>query len=211
MKHVRLRTRFPENTRNPVHQVLVERDDVGTVHLLTGGVRADQPAYLYYVEGDADALVAGLEGAAVDAFEVTTVEDGHHLHVRDDPGGVELAMRAAFTQGTLVPQLPIVYHADGTATAAVVGSLEDVSAAVEAAPVEVDVEAVREYAGHGESGAALTGRQREVVVAAREAGYYEVPRTASQEDVAAGLDLAASTVAEHLRKAEARLVDAALE
>ncbi|MXR22550.1 helix-turn-helix domain-containing protein [Halobacterium bonnevillei] len=43
-----------------------------------------------------------------------------------------------------------------------------------------------------------------------DAGYYDVPRTASQDDVAAQLDCAPSTVAEHLRKAEAALAGAAI-
>ncbi|MFB6270658.1 MAG: helix-turn-helix domain-containing protein, partial [Halobacterium sp.] len=58
---------------------------------------------------------------------------------------------------------------------------------------------------------ALTDRQREVVETAVDLGYYDVPRTAGQDDVAAELDCASSTVAEHLRKAEAALARAAVQ
>jgi len=54
----------------------------------------------------------------------------------------------------------------------------------------------------------LTDRQQEAVHAALEHGYYEVPREGTVEDVAATLDCAPSTASNHLRKAEARLVEA---
>lgn len=45
-----------------------------------------------------------------------------------------------------------------------------------------------------------------MVRTAYDLGYYETPRRADHEEIAAELDLAASTVSEHLRKAERRLV-----
>lgn len=57
----------------------------------------------------------------------------------------------------------------------------------------------------------LTDRQREVLRAAYDAGYYAVPRTASSQAIASRLGLEAATVVEHLRKAEKRLLDAILE
>lgn len=52
----------------------------------------------------------------------------------------------------------------------------------------------------------LTDRQRYVLETAYEIGYYEVPRKASSETVAAELDLESSTVAEHLQRAERNLL-----
>jgi predicted DNA binding protein len=52
--------------------------------------------------------------------------------------------------------------------------------------------------------------QREALAAAAALGYYDQPRGATSEDVADELDCATATAAEHLRKAEATLVDAAL-
>ncbi|WP_226008087.1 helix-turn-helix domain-containing protein [Natrinema salinisoli] len=57
--------------------------------------------------------------------------------------------------------------------------------------------------------ATLTARQREAVDAALSLGYYSIPRDASYEDVAEAIDYASSTVAEHLRKAEGKLVRSA--
>ncbi len=47
----------------------------------------------------------------------------------------------------------------------------------------------------------------EYIQAALSLGYYGVPRTASHEDVAEELDCAPSTAAEHLRKAEATVIE----
>ncbi|MFB6078183.1 MAG: bacterio-opsin activator domain-containing protein [Halarchaeum sp.] len=57
----------------------------------------------------------------------------------------------------------------------------------------------------------LTDRQREVVRAAYDAGYYEWPREGSTEDVADALDISTATVSEHIRAAERKLLAAALD
>ena len=67
------------------------------------------------------------------------------------------------------------------------------------------------YDGGTSSRRALTDRQREVVETAHGMGYYEVPRAASTEAVAAELDLDPSTVAEHLQRAERNLMARYLE
>lgn len=53
----------------------------------------------------------------------------------------------------------------------------------------------------------LTTTQREVFEHAREAGYYEWPREITTRDLAAELDIAKSTLLEHLRTAESKLLD----
>ncbi|WP_436928775.1 helix-turn-helix domain-containing protein [Halosimplex halobium] len=61
------------------------------------------------------------------------------------------------------------------------------------------------------TGGSLTDRQREAVAAANRLGYYETPRTATHADVAAELGCSPQTAGEHLRRAEAKLADAALD
>lgn len=55
--------------------------------------------------------------------------------------------------------------------------------------------------------AALTDRQREALRTAHELGYFEVPRRASLEDVAAELDVSAASLSELLRRAQGALID----
>ncbi|ELZ95813.1 DNA binding protein [Haloferax mucosum ATCC BAA-1512] len=54
-------------------------------------------------------------------------------------------------------------------------------------------------------GRMLTARQEEVLEAAVELGYYDVPRQAALEDVAEIFGITPTTVSEHLRKIERRV------
>jgi hypothetical protein len=52
----------------------------------------------------------------------------------------------------------------------------------------------------------LSSRQREVFRLAQAKGYYDHPRRTNADELAAELDVSSSTVHEHLRKAEAKLL-----
>lgn len=52
----------------------------------------------------------------------------------------------------------------------------------------------------------LTAKQRQAVLAAYGLGYYDVPRRISSEEMARLLKINKSTLAEHLRKAEKRMI-----
>ena len=52
----------------------------------------------------------------------------------------------------------------------------------------------------------LTEKQREVLMAAYKLGYYEIPRKITSEELAKELGIVDSTLVEHLRKAEQRLM-----
>jgi hypothetical protein len=52
----------------------------------------------------------------------------------------------------------------------------------------------------------LTLRQRHMLLAAYALGYYDVPRRISSDDLSTHLDVDKSTIVEHLRKAERKLI-----
>ena len=91
-------------------------------------------------------------------------------------------------------------------------AIEDALARVrEDAGAEVSVEAVTAAAATDRSERArrietLTPAQREAFEHAREAGYYRWPREASTRELAGGLGVSKTTLLEHLRKAEAKLL-----
>lgn len=58
-----------------------------------------------------------------------------------------------------------------------------------------------------QAGDRLSERQREIFNVARRRGYYTWPRETSATELAAGLNVTKPTVLEHLRKAEAKLLD----
>lgn len=62
----------------------------------------------------------------------------------------------------------------------------------------------------GESTVGLTDRQHEVVKHALDSGYFEWPRAATSEELAAELGISRTTFLEHLRKGQAKLLSDAL-
>lgn len=52
----------------------------------------------------------------------------------------------------------------------------------------------------------LTPKQREALLAAHEAGYFDVPRTGSLEEIGAEIGVSAPSVSERLRRAQDRLI-----
>jgi predicted DNA binding protein len=212
MRHARLRVELPESAVVHVHRALVESDRVTAAHLLSGGVRDEDTAYRFYVEGDREPVVAALEADDVADYEVAALDDDHlHVHVSAARPAATAALSAAITEGSLVATLPVVLRADGSVEVDVVGTAEDLRTAVEELPLPATVERVGDRPQSSDPGDVLTARQREVVETALSLGHYERPREATHEDVAAALDLAAATVSEHLRRAETRLVRAAFE
>lgn len=75
---------------------------------------------------------------------------------------------------------------------------------------EIEIERIRTTDG-GDAQArrldVLTESQREAFTLARERGYYEWPRETSTRELAAELDISKTTLLEHLRKAESKLLD----
>ena len=57
----------------------------------------------------------------------------------------------------------------------------------------------------------LTGRQREVLETAYEMGYFEHPKGANAQTVAAALDITPTTFAEHLSAAQSKLLKSVVE
>lgn len=54
----------------------------------------------------------------------------------------------------------------------------------------------------------LSVRQREALETALEVGYYDLPRSGDYRTIAARMDCVPSTAAEHLRKAESKVLRA---
>lgn len=74
---------------------------------------------------------------------------------------------------------------------------------------EITVEEVRSTADADtdcQLGSPLSERQREIFKLAQRRGYYSWPRQVSASELAAELDISKTTLLEHLRKAEAKLL-----
>ncbi|QLH76691.1 helix-turn-helix domain-containing protein [Halosimplex rubrum] len=108
----------------------------------------------------------------------------------------------------LIVEMPIESEPDGATVVTLVGDASAFAGAFDGIPEEVSVEVVEtgEYdPGVRQLFGRLTARQREVLETAVRAGYYENPREATHDDLAADLDVSPATVGEHLRKIESRV------
>jgi predicted DNA binding protein len=206
MKHVRLTISAPAGTVHPVFDLLTDADLVESVTGLHWNFSGDRLGTLHYIEGDPEAYRAKLEAIPWSRTDGTFY--AYHQCVVD--GGAR-ALFETFTRGSLLLVPPVEYGRDGSATFSLFGDSAEIQAALDGVPDAVDVE-VHEVGGFADTpratDAGLSDRQREAGETAVAIGYYDVPRAASHEDVAAAMDCAPSTAAEHLRKAESKLLRA---
>lgn len=166
---------------------------------------------LYRLRGDP----AGLDGALADhpdllAHDLLDVRDAvFHLYVHVRAGEPGNSLIALAQEYALIVQTPITFTDRGGLSTTVVGTHEMLREATAAMPdgVEFSVTQIGEYAPENRDVlSTLTDRQREVFRTAVDLGYYEIPRRATHEDIAERLACAPSTVDEHLRKAESRVL-----
>ena len=109
---------------------------------------------------------------------------------------------------TLIIDTPLEFTEEGL-RATLVGTHENLRVALGDIPNGMDfsVDSAGTYVpGSEDLLSPLTDRQLEVFETAVEEGYYDVPRKATHKDIAENLGCAPSTVDEHLRKAESRVV-----
>jgi predicted DNA binding protein len=216
MRYLRLRTTPDSAVAPELFRLLAASPHATEARLVDWNLGAEYPTVLYSVAGDADAFRAAMpETPLVRDVEVTERGDGwFYLLVTADPGDDDLAaglLEVLATPGVVVLK-PAVYR-DGDVYVRMVGTDEALQRFVDDHPDAIEVE-VREL---GDSvtrpdapAASLSDRQREAVDAALDLGYYEDPREATQADVADRLGCSPSTAGDHLRKAEAKLVGAAM-
>lgn len=218
MKYVRARFDLPPDGRHPMHQFAVEADAVSEYELLAGWPTPDGGATLLLrFVGDADAYreaIGGVETVAEAHVEAGAGEDVY-VYARDTQEYATGYGMGDLLEPGLVVVPPVVFHVDGSATVAFVGPPGEVQSALDALAddVSVTVEAVTRYGRHPtqSGGGGLTDRQREAVEAAVELGYYGATRESSVEAVGAALGCSASTAAEHLRRAEATVMERVAE
>ena len=215
MRSIRLAVAMPPDDRHPMHQYAMDHGGYTAYWQLHWQGRPDDGmTLLFYVEGPLAPYLEALEERVPDAtHSVTEAEgDGFYLYVHADLDGLDRGLADAIDRPGVLLVPPLEYRMDGTLVASLVGPAEELSATVDEIPDALDPEVlqVRPYGERSfRTAGALTDRQREIVLAALEAGYYEEPREASVEEVADATGCAPSTAAEHLRKAEAAVMERA--
>lgn len=194
-----------------MYDVMANAPCVEYAAALNWNVTGDELSILHYVEGDVEAFEAAVREVDLQReYELEPIGDGEfYAYLHDDLTEAVLDLWAVADRRGLVTVPPIEWHADGTVTISVFGPSEEIQAAIDAIPALVSVN-VEEISGMQAlpraAASSLSDRQREAVEVAVDVGYYDVPRTGSQADVAERLGCSPSTAAEHLRKAEATVL-----
>ncbi|WP_253738232.1 helix-turn-helix domain-containing protein [Halohasta salina] len=190
-----------------MQQFIDESDAVDRDVLVHGNTIGELDTFLFYVVGDREPYAAALEATdMVTDFEITAIDDrSFYCFLTQQRNAVDEAMFDSFNRTGVIIVPPIEFLPDGVANLTVVGDGSSLQETLDEIPeaVTVTIQQVGDYDWRQALfDPELTDRQREAVTAAVEAGYYAVPRESDIEAIAATLDCAASTAAEHLRKAE---------
>lgn len=164
---------------------------------------------LYQIEGSSETTISAAniptETLAFERFDA----GGDYVYVyhRATPNEVVKALIEVIDTYSLAIDLPITFDESGV-TVTLLGEPDNLQAAYGEIPAaikaETSIDRIRSFSPVSRGlYAELTSRQRELLDAAINVGYYSVPREATIEDVAEVAECAPSTAAEHLRKLEA--------
>lgn len=212
MKYLRLELRYAPELMHPIHRLVDRSDAIDRDVLLHGTVfGGGHDSFLFYVEGDIDVYTAALESVdRVPEFEVTRVgETGYYVFLTQRRDETDEALFGSFRRSGVIVVPPVDFRPNGISRVTLIGDGERLRAALDDLPDEVGTDVLRigEYDRRRNLFAPdLTERQFSAVTVAVEEGYYASPRETTVGDVAAELDCAPSTAAEHLRKAESAVM-----
>ncbi|WP_415378773.1 helix-turn-helix domain-containing protein [Halosimplex sp. TS25] len=222
MKHVRLTARLDPERAPAFFDLLANTPAIERVAVRDWNLTAADAMLLFAVDGDPVPLAEaapeteGVEGCEVSGRPDEGGDGGDAqvlVHVRRSAVPIFSCLASALEAGGLIVRTPVVFR-DGEVHARIVGDPGPLQDAFERQGDDIDVRvdeiSSTPTADRGTS-RSLSDRQREAVVAAQELGYYDQPRGATHQDVAAVLGCSAQTAGDHLRKAEAKLVDAAMD
>jgi len=184
----------------------VERVAIHHINQLDDGT----VVFLYQLHGDRERAREILEAHDdVLSYSISGEDDDliAYLHFQpNDTVGMLFRLPQEFS---LVVDTPIECLDDGGIRVRSLGDQKTITRSIDRIPdnIDVELESIGEYRPDDRQlFSMLTDRQREILLTAIEAGYYDVPRDATYEDIAAEMDLAPVTVGEHLRKIESRVL-----
>jgi hypothetical protein len=218
MKHISITVRPNLDHAPPFLEYLLASTDVNEAHAVDWNRGATATStHLYAVDGDVRPL-SGLcdETDGVESVRLSATDEDvsyAQLELRDADVPIFGGAAGAVDREGLVIRRPMVYR-DGRIHGHVVGDSDVLQATLDDLPetVSITIDEIGQFpSARANPANTLSERQREALEVARELGYYETPREATHEDVAAELECAPNTATEHLQKGEAKLVASGLD
>ncbi|MFQ3320256.1 MAG: VCBS repeat-containing protein [Natronomonas sp.] len=182
-------------------------------------IQRESIEYLNYLDDGTGILLYRLRGAEkriiqlleetddVISFQTIRVADGVRTHVHFSVDGTSERLIQLINQHKVAIEFPIECHDRGIRISAI-GEQSDIADAVERFPEGLLVEVVSMTPTDASTRhqPLLSERQREVLEIAISEGYYEHPRSVTRDEIANCMGLTGSTVSEHLRKAESKIL-----
>lgn len=183
----------------------VERQSISQVSLLSDG----SAVLLYRLRGNLQLADSILDSH--DEVRDSAVAEGSEglAYIHLEPNETVRALLTILHENEIIIDPPIGCLPGGGVRSTIVGRSEAIRSAVGDIPdhLTISLESLGDYQPETDHlTSRLTDRQREILDAAVEMGYYEVPRGATHDDIAADVDLSAGTVGEHLRKVEGKVL-----
>jgi len=170
---------------------------------------------LFGLRGSEDAAADVLSGhESVIEWEHIPGDSGFFSYIHFEEVQPAVGLLELLDEYRLVLDLPLHFTDEGNLRVTVIGADDDIQEALLNVPESVDAEAMEMGEYRPDDGRALgrlTERQREVLEAAVELGYYEVPRQATYEEIAEVCNCTVGTVGEHLNRIESRLIAGLVE
>ncbi|QLK24933.1 helix-turn-helix domain-containing protein [Natrinema zhouii] len=167
----------------------------------------DTVAMFAECRGDTEELRRILsESPEVFEFSITGDDAGFFAYTRYAADDLTRMLMEGRRESSYLIDMPVEHTDDGGLRATYIGTEAAFADVLSEQPdgVRVEVERTGPYTpGPRHVISQLTGRQREVLEAAVDHGYYREPREATHDEIAAATGISETTVGEHLRKIEA--------
>jgi hypothetical protein len=169
---------------------------------------------MFEISGDPDRILEIIEEHNEAIAHQTSRGDGTVLqHSQFEPTPTVDRLLDLVEEYEFAIDTPMVFTESGRLRVTLIAEDSTISEVFDSVPGDINFEIERtgQYeAGSNRLYSLLTERQREVLRAAIEAGYYQEPREATHADVADAVGLTATTVGEHLRRIEERVMNGLL-
>jgi len=184
----------------------IKRQSIQQINLLEDGT----VVMLYELAGDREYIerIVDKHFEAL-AYSTSQMDENTLVWAHVEPSSLVEELLRIPQEYNIVLQMPLPFTKEGGVQCVFVGEEDALREATKAIPeeVRVDVRRMGDYSpGLERFSTELTDRQAEILDAAIELGYYDDPRNATYDDIAERTDCTRTTVGEHLRKIEAKVM-----